>query len=42
MTRKRVISHRDFVRDLGRGAIGEDIVELFFEKEFNVIIDKFV
>lgn len=38
--RKRsVISHYDFVRDLGRGAIGEDVVEVFFKKEFGLIAD---
>lgn len=37
MPRKRkVIDHRDFVRDLGRGAHGEDIVDLFFQEEFGV------
>lgn len=34
--KKRVISHRDFVRDLGRGALGEDIVEAFFRDEFGL------
>ena len=34
---KRVISHRDFIRDLGRGAIGEDIAEAFFRDEFGVV-----
>ena len=34
---KRVISHKDFTRDLGRGALGEDITEAFFEKEFDLI-----
>lgn len=35
--KKRVISHRDFVRDLGRGALGEDIVEAFFRDEFGLL-----
>jgi hypothetical protein len=35
---KRVISHKDFVRDLGRGAVGEDVVEEFFKKEFQVVL----
>lgn len=35
--RKRVISHKDFVRDLGRGSIGEGVAEAFFSKEFGVI-----
>lgn len=35
--RRKVISHRDFVRDLGRGAKGEAIVESFFKKEFGLI-----
>jgi hypothetical protein len=38
--RKRpVISHRDFVRDLGRGALGEDVAEVFFKSEFGVIAE---
>ena len=39
MSKKRVISHRDFVRDLGRGARGEDIVEVFLQGEFGIIPD---
>jgi hypothetical protein len=37
-TKKRtnVISHRDFVRDLARGAVGEDVVVDFFKKEFGL------
>ena len=35
--RRQVISHYDFVRDLGRGAKGEAIVEAFFKKEFGLI-----
>lgn len=35
--RRRVISHTDFVRDLGRGALGEDVVEVFFRHEFGVV-----
>lgn len=35
--RKRVISHKDFARDLGRGAVGEDVAEAFFEKEFDLV-----
>ena len=35
--KKRVISHRDFVRDLGRGAKGEAVVEAFFEEEFGLV-----
>jgi len=34
----RVIKHRDFVRDLDRGAVGEDVIEEFFKKEYNVIL----
>lgn len=34
--KKRVISHLDFVRDLGRGALGEDVAEAFFRTEFGV------
>lgn len=38
--RKRgVISHKDFVRDLSRGALGEDVAELFFLREFGVIAE---
>lgn len=36
---KRVISHQDFVRDLGRGALGEDIVEVFLQREFGVVAE---
>lgn len=36
---KPIISHRDFVRDLGRGALGEDVVEVFFKEEFGVIAE---
>lgn len=35
--KKPVISHHDFVRDLGRGALGEDIVEVFFRDEFGLL-----
>jgi len=35
--RKQVISHKDFIRDLGRGAIGEDVTESFFCKEFGLV-----
>ena len=35
---KRVISHRDFVRDLDRGAVGEDVAEEFFKREYNVLL----
>lgn len=35
--KRRPISHRDFVRDLGRGAVGEDIACSFFLKEFGII-----
>ncbi len=34
--RKRVISHYDFVRDLARGAVGEDVVVDFFKAEFGL------
>jgi len=34
--RRRVISHRDFARDLGRGALGEDIAEAFFQKQLGL------
>lgn len=37
--RKQVISHYDFVRDLRRGARGEDIVEDFFKEEFGIIAE---
>lgn len=37
--KRRVISHYDFVRDLGRGALGEDIAEIFLQREFGVIAD---
>ena len=37
MGRKRVISHRDLVRDLDRGAVGEDIAVNFLKKQFGVI-----
>lgn len=36
---KRVISARDFARDLGRGALGEDIAEAFFRDEFGVVAE---
>lgn len=36
---KRVISHRDFVRDLGRGSVGEGVAEAFFSREFGVIAE---
>lgn len=35
-TKRGVISHRDFIRDLGRGAVGEDIAEAFFLEEFGL------
>lgn len=35
---KGVIRHSDFVRDMDRGAIGEDVAEEFFRKEYNVIL----
>lgn len=35
--RKQIISHYDFVRDLRRGARGEDIVEDFFKEKFGII-----
>src|SRR3989304_466568 len=38
MAKGRVISHRDFVRDLDRGAIGEDVAEEFFRREYNIIL----
>jgi hypothetical protein len=31
-----VISHRDFVRDLARGAVGEDVVVEFFKDQFGL------
>lgn len=34
--RVSVISHRDFVRDLARGAVGEDVVVDFFKEEFGL------
>jgi hypothetical protein len=34
----KVISHRDFIRDLGRGAVGEDVAAEFFRREFQVIL----
>jgi hypothetical protein len=37
--RKQVISHYDFVRDLRRGARGEDIVEDFFQEKFGIIAE---
>jgi hypothetical protein len=37
--RKQVISHHDFVRDLRRGARGEEVVEDFFSKEFGLIAE---
>lgn len=37
--RKQVISHHDFVRDLRRGARGEDVAQDFFEDEFGVIAE---
>jgi hypothetical protein len=37
--RKQVISHYDFVRDLRRGARGEDIVEDFFKEKFGIIAE---
>lgn len=37
--RKQVISHHDFVRDLRRGARGEDVAQDFFEDQFGVIAE---
>lgn len=37
--RKGVISHQDFVRDLGRGAVGEGVAEAFFSQEFGVVAE---
>lgn len=34
--RRRVISHYDFVRDLARGAVGEDVVVDFFKYQFGL------
>ncbi len=34
--RKGVISHYDFVRDLARGAVGEDLIVEFFKDEFGL------
>lgn len=34
--RVNVISHKDFVRDLARGAVGEDVIVDFFKEEFGL------
>jgi hypothetical protein len=39
VAREKVISHKDFVRDLARGSIGEDIAEVFFEREFDIRVE---
>ncbi len=38
-SRKGPINHYDFVRDLERGAVGEDIVVAFFKEQFGLIAD---
>jgi hypothetical protein len=37
MMPRKVISHRDFVKDLARGAVGEEVVEKFLREEFGLI-----
>jgi hypothetical protein len=39
MAKKKVISHYDFVRDLARGAIGEDVVVDFLKEEFGLLAE---
>ncbi len=39
MSKVRTISHYDFKRDLARGAIGEGIAEVFFQREFGVVAE---
>lgn len=39
MAKRKVISHHDFVRDLARGAVGEDIVVDFFKEEFGLLAE---
>jgi len=34
---RRAINHHDFIRDLVRGAVGEDIVEAFLKEEFGLL-----
>lgn len=36
---KGPIKHRDFVRDLARGAVGEDLIVDFFKQEFGLLAE---